>query len=80
MIRFVVTHVSAKSGLRVLTFAAQGRYTYDTRAEAARQMELCREGLRRVIGDAISTLQVREVECYPDHYDPKKTVFDEVEQ
>lgn len=74
--RYVVTNLNAAGDLRVLTFPGQGRYTYATRAAAAQAMELHREGLRRVIGDRINTLETRAVLCWAGHYDPKKTVWD----
>lgn len=73
--RYVVTNLNAAGDLRVLTFPGQGRYTYATRAAAALAMELHREGLRRVIGDRISTLKVMPVLCWAGHYDPMKTVW-----
>lgn len=74
--RYVIVNRGARDPeLRVLSFAAQGRYTYPTRTQAARAMETFREGLRRVIGDRISTLEVLAVECWPGHNDPKRTVF-----
>jgi len=74
--RYVVTHESEKLGLRVLTFAAQGRWTYDTREEAEAALALFRPSLReKVLGPAADTLEVREVDCYPGHHDPSRTVF-----
>jgi len=75
-IRYVIVNRGARNPeLRVLSFPAQGRYTYPTRNQAAVAMESHREGLRRVIGDRISSLEVLAVECWSRHNDPKKTVF-----
>jgi hypothetical protein len=75
-IRYVIVNRSARDPeLRVLAFSAQGRYTYPTRNHAAVAMETHREGLRRVIGDRTASLEVLAVECWPQHHDPKCTVF-----
>jgi hypothetical protein len=74
--RFVVTHASQKLGLRILTFPAQGRWTFETREEAEKVLATFAPSLReKVLGDLADTLEVTEVDCYPGHHDPSRTVF-----
>lgn len=76
--RFVITHVG-KYDLRCLTFAKQGRNTYETRAEAQALLDLYKKpgGLERVLTPAqMATLEVREVDCYPGHFDPVSYYMD----
>lgn len=73
--RFVITNMNAKGDLRVLTWPAQGRYTYATREEAEEVLLIFHEGLRKVIGDRVSTLEVTEVDCHDGHFDPTRTVW-----
>lgn len=76
--RFVITHVG-KYKLRCLTFAQQGRNTYPTRDEAQDALDLYKQpgGLERVLKPAqLATLEVREVDCYPGHFDPAAYYFD----
>ena len=79
--RYALTHarsVYGSYGLRVLTFGAQGLYTYETREEAERALHLYEPDLRGVLGDGVAdTLEVRAVECWPGHHDPKRTIIDE---
>lgn len=80
MKRYAITHVSRKSGLRVLTFANQGRKHFDTRQEAREHLEALKgpDGLCRVLDpQEFLSLETREVECY-DHGDAKGIYFDEV--
>lgn len=72
--RWVVTHQKDED-TRTLTFAHQGRYTYATQEEAQEQLDACRDGLRRVIGDKVATLRVLLVECYDKHFDPMGSIF-----
>lgn len=75
-IRWVLTRLDAKSGYRTLIEPAQGRYTYATQKEAEEAMRVLEPGLRaKILGDAADSLAVLPVECWPDHHDPKKTVF-----
>lgn len=70
--RFVITHVG-KHGLRRLTFAQQGQFTYETREEAAAALEglLSPYGLCKALtADEMKTLEVRPVPCWPGHFDP----------
>lgn len=85
VIRYVVTHVG-EDGLRTLTFPAQGRNTFATRAEAEAAMrallDVERNGndIAGVYGaQAVGTFQVRPCECWPGHFDPKGIYFDDVE-
>lgn len=71
VMRWVVTH---KNGLgwQALTFPRQGRYTYPTQEEAEAALRAFEPDLRsRVLGDRADTLEVRQVECWPNHHDPK---------
>lgn len=66
MIRFAITHVG-KHGLRTLSLTNQGRYHYDTREAAEKALAHFKQphGLPRVLTpEQVSTLEVREVECY----------------
>lgn len=69
--RYAITHI-ARDGLRVLTFANQGRNHYDDQADAVRGLASflqCNpeQTLRDIYGDqAIGTFEVTPVECY-DH-------------
>lgn len=73
--RWVVTHCN-QNGIRVLTFACQGRYTYATKADA--QVEIAAllehnssDRLSEVYGcNCRQTLSPREVECWKGHHDP----------
>ncbi len=70
--RFVITHVNDKDGLRRLTFAKDGRDTYETREAADAALVAFRgpRGLPKVLSVAeLATLLVLDVECY-DHGDP----------
>lgn len=83
VIRYVVTHKPEKEGEpRVLSFAAQGRYTYATRGEAekVRDVFLRPEGLPRVLTPAeVASVEVRSCECWAGHYDPVGIYFDDPE-
>lgn len=80
--RYVITHVISRglmSGVRGLTFAKQGRCTYATRDEAETALGLYKRpgGLSRVLDAAeLASLEVREAQCYPGHFDPVKSWFD----
>ena len=77
--RYAITHIG-RDGLRVLTFANQGRNHYDDQADAVRRLASFVqnnpvETLRDIYGDqAIGTFEVTPVECY-DHGDATRTVF-----
>jgi len=72
--RYAVTHINSQ-GLRVLTFANQGRNHYDTQAEAEKALEFYKPDLRaKILGEKADTLKVLPVECY-DHGDATRTVF-----
>lgn len=77
-VRYVITHMGTGRmyTCRVLTFPAQGRYTYATAAEAQEQLTLFEPSLRaKLLGDRADTLRVLAVECWPGHFDPKRTVW-----
>lgn len=75
--RYVVTHVG-KDGQRTLAHAMQGQHTYATRREAADWIASAfivngAERLQQFYG---LPLEIREVECWPGHLDPKTCWFD----
>jgi hypothetical protein len=78
-IRFAITHVG-RDGLRVLTFANQGRNHYDHRPDAERMLagflqNNTAQTLRDIYDEqALGTFEVTPVECY-DHGDATRTVF-----
>ncbi len=79
--RWVITHIGVHGLLR-MTDPAQGRYTYATEDEAERRM---RAILSNVTNDAagvfgeqsVGTFEVRRVECWPGHHDPKSFYVEE---
>jgi hypothetical protein len=78
VMRYAITNIG-KDGLRVLTFANQGRNHYDTREAAQASLDLFKgpQGLPRVLTpEQVASLQVTEVECY-GHGDSTRTVFGE---
>ncbi len=75
-IRFALTHVSAASGRRRLTFAMQARDTFESRREADAFLSALRVqvsaggGLTRVLSASeLASLEVSEVACH-DSGDP----------
>lgn len=82
VIRYVPTHVG-KDGLRTLMTAAQGRHTYATPDEAQAWIDAVwgantERELATLFGPR-DTWQVRPVECWPGHHDPKGIYFDDAE-
>lgn len=76
-IRYVVTHIG-KYGQRTLAHAAQGRHTYATPEEAQRWIDEATAANGARLADFYGLpLEVRAVACWPDHYDPKQTIFDQ---
>lgn len=79
--RYVITHIpdsGPMSGIRALTFAAQGRNTYATMTEAAIALEEYRgpDGLPRVLSPTeLLTLKVMPCECWAGHFDPVGVYF-----
>lgn len=78
--RYVITHKSKTHNykLRILSFPAQGRYTWKTEAEA---LEVLKDlsgpsGFRQIL-DAVelASLRVIPCPCYPQHFDPARTVW-----
>lgn len=78
--RYVVTHIG-KDGLRTLACAAQGRNTFETAAEARAHLSaMVRNNDPRMLAKLYGfPLQVRAVECWPGHFDPKGVYFDDAE-
>lgn len=78
-IRYAITHVG-RDGLRVLTFANQGRNHFDDQADGARRLaSFLESNPKQTLGDiygdqALGTFEVTPVECY-DHGDATRTVF-----
>lgn len=77
VIRYVVTHVGA-DGTRTLAHASQGRFTYDTPHPAKQwiidaQLNNSPDRMAELFGPP---LEVRPVECWPGHHDPKGIYFD----
>lgn len=80
VIRYVPT-VIGRRGERTLLLAAQGRNTWPTPEEAQRWLDTLlqvnsTERLRTIYGPhAPGSFEVRAVECWPGHHDPKRTIF-----
>lgn len=79
VIRYVVTHLD-RNGMRTLAAAAQGHFTYATRAEAQSHLDAMLannsdDRLRSVYG---FPLEVRACRCWPVHFDPIGVYFDDV--
>jgi len=80
--RYVVTHIAQGGdlkGLRVLTWACQGRNTYGTLKQAQHGLAMIRKNnspsVLAMYGTP-DTLEVRAVECWPEHHDPMRSVFE----
>jgi len=73
IIRYVLTHVN-KDGMRTLVDPMQGRYTYATKDEAQKRLDAFKPQLESTLG--YHDLEVRPVEVYPVHFDPKTCWFD----
>lgn len=70
VLRFVITH--ERNGERMLTFARQGRWTFETRELAQAHLDIMRpEWSARFPNIDNGTLRVEEWECWPGHFDPK---------
>jgi hypothetical protein len=75
--RYAITNIN-KDGLRILSFANQGRNHFDSREDAESWLSAMRgdmRSLRVVLGEQVDTLRVDAVECY-DHGDAVRTVFE----
>ena len=76
VIRYVLTYCPDKPNkTRTLVFPAQGRYTYESRAdaEASRWLHMTNDqhGLARVLSPTeLATVAVRPCECWAEHFDP----------
>ncbi len=81
-VRYVTTHISHSGimmGVRIMSFAAQGRNTHETMEEAQTQIENLRKNNSKstllMFGET-DTFEVRATQCYPGHFDPIRTVFE----
>ena len=79
VIRFVPTYVN-KDGMRTLMRSAQGRFTYETEAEAQAWIDAVTtnnggNAIREAWGDN-PQFAVRPCPCYPVHFDPQGVWFD----
>jgi hypothetical protein len=78
--RYVITF-DAGDGTRRLAFPAQGRYTFSRREDAEYLLHGMRqnnseERLVSLYGPkGGASLGVSEVECWPDHNDPVRSIF-----
>lgn len=77
--RYVATYVN-KQGYRTLMQAVQGRFTYETEAEAAEWIAAVTKNnsadtIRQIWGDD-PRFEVRPCPCYPGHFDPQTVWFD----
>jgi len=79
VVRWVPTYVRP-DGRRTLLLPMQGRYTYETETEARRWLDgiVAANSLERRLETwgPDPRFEVREVECYPVHFDPKTRWFD----
>jgi hypothetical protein len=81
VVRWVLTHVNL-AGLRTLTNPTQGRYTHATYRDADDELRafLRNNGvstLATVFGpQSLGTFEVRPVDCWPVHFDPKGVYFE----
>ncbi len=77
VIRYVVTHIDHR-GMRTLACAAQGRFTYPTPEAAQRCIDqmLAANSMERLSEFFGLPLEVRPVESWPAHFDPKGVWFD----
>lgn len=79
VVRYVPTYIN-RDGMRTLMGAAQGRETYATPEEAQAWLDAVTTTnsstqLAAVFGDR-PRFEVRPVECFPHHFDPKTIWFD----
>jgi hypothetical protein len=79
-IRWVATFVN-KAGMRTLMQPAQGRNTHETEEAAREWLDAVLAGnsaerLRSIWGTN-PRFEVRPVECWPGHFDPKGIYFDD---
>lgn len=80
VIRYVPTYVN-KDGMRTLMRAAQGRETFATAEEAQEWLtevliNTPPAKIKEIYGENAYPLEVRPVECWPGHHDPKTVWFD----
>jgi len=80
--RYVPTYIDPKTGLRTLAVACQGRYTWATPEGAYQWITHVTFGnsidrIESIWGEGTAkTFEVRLVECWPGHLDPKGIYFD----
>lgn len=81
-IRYVITHIEQSSptrGMRRLTFRNAGSNTFDTPEQAQQLIYAMRSNnspSTLAMYGTPDTLEVRAVECWPGHNDPKTIWFD----
>lgn len=76
VIRYVVTKVNA-DGQRTLFGSQQGRNTYATAEEAEQHLAaILKNNNAQDIERYANQAEVRPVECWPVHFDPKTCWFD----
>jgi len=79
--RYVITHVD-RDGERRMTHAMQGRFTFSTPKQAEELLDalIAQSPANRIAEaygeQAVNTFEVRPVECYEGHHDPKTMWFD----
>ena len=79
VIRYVLTYIGA-DGRRTMVEPMQGRYTFATKPEAQGSLDtlLAANSIDQIssIWGAAPRFEVRPVECWPGHFDPKTRWFD----
>ena len=77
-IRYVVTHIDKSTGMRTLVNPMQGQYTFPTQEEAQQRLDAMMKNnpLDTLKGLFGLPLEVRPVDCYEGHFDPKTRYFD----
>ena len=75
--RYVVTHLN-RQGMRTLADPQQGRYTYQTPEQAQARLDaILTNDSKKTLDQTFGfPLEVRPVECWPVHFDPKGVYFD----
>jgi hypothetical protein len=71
-IRYVITHLDKKAGMRTLAEPMQGRFTYETAEQAQAQLDAIMAGNNKEKLESLFglPLEVRPVPCWPGHFDP----------
>ena len=78
--RYVVTYIN-RHGMRTLASPAQGRFTYDTAAEAERYRavlsDMRKSVVKQVYGAEDPRFEVRPCKCWAGHFDPVGVYFED---